>query len=293
MNKIIKLITVICIAAEMFVAPVYCQTVNQIEIQVYDGYAYFNSTIHQPIPSAKISYNGTQELTDSLGKVIINVDSGKDTAVFINAPGYEEQKLTLTKFFKNGNKCSIPESVEVFLGYDDAFYGYKDGKRVPFELREGSFSVLISDDNKSAALELIPEEYRTPFKADVTELKDAIFLIVDSVTEQELYKNDLFRKIRGTGAELGPITKDLKMIVSSSLMVQPCGRISAIQLKEEILKTYPELQVNYDPTIFPDRITVTLPQNVCFDMFEWFEKIDKLDFVGRIDLNPLILIRYD
>lgn len=327
MNKVIKITFVNCLSALLFVASVHSQTLNQIQIKVYDGYAYFDSSSYQAIPNARVFYNKTEFFTDSLGNVTLNIANEKDTSVFINAPDFGEQHLNLSKYFKHNSKCSISDSIEVFLGLPGAYYGYKNGKRVPFDLRENSFSILINDDNKSAVLELIPEKYRkhlglvtlnkgqsvkinektgsitseiiprkrhvTPFKGDVSELSGSYFLIVDSVPKKELYQNELFRKIRNTGAELGPITKDLEMIISPSLMVQPCGSVSSLQLREEISNTYPQLKVNYDPTMFPYWITISLPQNICFDMFEWFEKIDNLDFVGRIDLNHLRLIRYD
>lgn len=56
MSKIIKIFSVNCILALMFIAPLFSQTNNQIEIKVYDGYAYFNSSKYVPIDNAKVLY---------------------------------------------------------------------------------------------------------------------------------------------------------------------------------------------------------------------------------------------
>src|SRR5690554_1136063 len=192
---------------------IHCQ-IRRIEIKIYDGHKYFNTSSLEPLVNAEVTSSEKKVLTDSSGSVIVGVNLEKDTSLLITAYGYNQSILNLSKFKDN---CEMPDVFEIFLGLPDSQYGYKDGRRVPLELRENSFAILTNESTKCAVYEYIPEEYRknlyfisynkdnsvqnnkvsvVPFDKDASQLNDSFFLIVDSVPEKELYRNELFGKIR-------------------------------------------------------------------------------------------------
>lgn len=285
MNKVLKKISVNYLVALLFLAPVYSQTNNQIEIKVYDGYAYFNSSNYVPIDKAKVLYNQVEKYTDSLGYTTFNKDTVTDFYIKVSASGYEDQVINCS------NACCLNDGkFEIFLGFPGAYYGYSmEAKRMPFDLRENSFCIFAHNEKtKSEVLALIPEKYHSNLTVFPEGKKNQNFLIVvDSIQSLDLKANDLFDSLRHKGARVYLSSKDLKTFIGITFIVEPCNKPNALfRLRNEISSKYPELKIELHEFL-PSTWIITPPNNVLLDVFEWGKKIKDLDDVARIRMYEI------
>lgn len=275
----------------MFIAPLFSQTNNQIEIKVYDGYAYFNSSKYVPIDNAKVLYNEVEKYTDTLGCTKFKQDTITNVSILVNAVGYENQVINC-----NNECCMKNGEFEIFLGNTGAYYGYSlEGKRMPFDLRENSFCFFVHDEKtKKEALAVVPDIYQNSITISSLDKSNQAFLIlVDSVQISNLKANDLFDHLRRTGARVYLVSKDLETFVGTSFNVQPCSGSNALfQLRNEILKKYPELNIELNE-IFTSTWTIHPPKNALLDVFDWVEKINDLNNIAQIRMDTWQFIYID